>query len=330
MKTKPFFTRLGRFLIGLIAFLILLAITGMIYQTAATESDQRSYPPPGVLVNVNGYKMHIHCIGQGSPTILLDHVGGGSSMDWALIQPKLAEHTRVCVYDRAGYGWSDYTPAPRTLEQQVNELQSLLRGANEQGPFVFVGHSYGARVGRVFASKYPDQVIGLVMMDTGLLYDDPRYPHETLTGLQNEIKMIQVINNLTPFGLLRLLHPILIDNPVYDLPANADRANDSFVATNRFWKSMKDQMDVLPVIFEEEHNVTTLGDLPLLVLISAERDEVTRQANIETSALSTRGRYHIVEGATHMSLAYRIADAQVCTNGILEILDESRVRLASQ
>jgi hypothetical protein len=99
--------------ISIIAFV--LAITSMIYQTAATESDQRKYPPPGILVNVNGHKMHIYCMGAGSPTIILDHVGGGSSVDWSLIQPKLAERTRVCAYDRAGFGWSDYNPAPRTL-----------------------------------------------------------------------------------------------------------------------------------------------------------------------------------------------------------------------
>jgi hypothetical protein len=97
--------------LGTIAVILLLAITGTIYQTAASEADMRNFPPPGNLIDVDGYKMHIYCLGEGSPTIILDHVGGGSSMDWALIQPKLAEHTRVCAYDRAGFGWSDYNPA---------------------------------------------------------------------------------------------------------------------------------------------------------------------------------------------------------------------------
>ena len=111
---------LKRSLIRLSIGIFVLAIAGMIYQTAATEADQRKYTPPGVLVNVDGHKMHIYCMGEGSPTIILDHVGGGSSMDWALIQPKLAEHTRVCAYDRAGFGWSDYNPAPRTLAEPVS------------------------------------------------------------------------------------------------------------------------------------------------------------------------------------------------------------------
>src|SRR5215813_1596373 len=149
MKTKTSYKVLSwlkRFLIGLSILVIVLAMTGLIYQTAATEADQHKFPPPGVLVNVDGYKMHMYCVGEGSPTIILDHAAGGSSVDWALIQPKLAVHTRVCAYDRAGFGWSDDNPAPRTLEQQVHELHELLQGANEQGPYILVGHSYGARV----------------------------------------------------------------------------------------------------------------------------------------------------------------------------------------
>ena len=113
--SQRIFHVLKRSLLWLSTSIVVLAVTGIVYQTASTEADQRKYPPPGVLVNVDGYKMHLYCLGQGSPTIVLDHVAGGSSVDWALIQPRLAEHTRVCAYDRAGFGWSDYSPAPRTL-----------------------------------------------------------------------------------------------------------------------------------------------------------------------------------------------------------------------
>jgi pimeloyl-ACP methyl ester carboxylesterase len=332
MKTQKHSRRIlngiKRSLIWIVILFSTLAIMGMIYQTAATEADQRKYPPPGLLVNVDGYKMHIYCLGQGSPTIILDHVGGGSSLQWALIQPQLAEHTRVCAYDRAGYGWSDYNPAPRTLEQQVHELHGLLEGANEKGPYIFVGHSYGARTARVFASKYSEEVAGMVLMDPGKVYDDPRYSKETLAELDNENKIIRISNRLAPFGLVRLLRPMLLSEPAYDLPANVRLASDSFSVTNRFWKSTVDQTDWQPAIFKEEHQVTTLGDIPMLVLISAERDPVTKQANIEMSNLSSNGRYEIVEGATHMSLAYSQKDAQVCTDGILSILDAVRAKVA--
>ena len=119
-QTQKILSIIKRSIIGIVSVVLLSTIAGTIYQTAASEADKRNFPPPGNLIDVDGYKMHIYCMGAGSPTIVLDHVGGGSSIDWALIQPKLAEHTRVCAYDRAGYGWSEYNPAPRTLAQQVH------------------------------------------------------------------------------------------------------------------------------------------------------------------------------------------------------------------
>jgi pimeloyl-ACP methyl ester carboxylesterase len=319
---------LKRTVIWLSIFVFVLAVAGMIYQTAATEADQRRYPPPGILVNVDGYKMHIYCMGEGSPTVILDHAGGGSSVDWSLIQPKLAAHTRVCAYDRAGYGWSDYRPAPRTLEQQVKELYGLLEGANEKGPYIFVGHSYGARVGRVFAAHYPEKVTGMVLMDAGFLYDDPRYPAETRSEFESENQMIRTVNSLAPFGLVRLLRPIIISDPTFDLPEEARSASTSFAATSRFWKSLVAQSEALPTVFQEERQVISLGNIPLLVLVSTEPNDaghqIWRQANIEMADLSTNGSHQIVEGATHFSLVYRQSDAQTCTDGILQVLDAVR------
>jgi pimeloyl-ACP methyl ester carboxylesterase len=319
---------LKRGLIRLSIVIFVLAIAGIIYQTAATESDQRKYPPPGVLVNVNGYKMHLYCMGDGSPTIILDHVSGGSSVDWALIQPKLAEHTRVCAYDRAGFGWSDYNPAPRTLEQQVNELHGLLQGANERGPYVLVGHSYGAHVGRAYAAKYPDQVAGMVLMDAGILADDPRYPAEMQSDLESEKNMLRAARWLSPFGLVRLTRP-LMGFPTYDLPEAARLAIASFSVSPHYFQSLIAPGDSMPTVLQEEREVTSLGDIPLLVLVATEPDDAVRkvwkQANIEMAGLSTHGSYRIVEGATHISLAYREDDAHICIDGILEVLAAVRI-----
>jgi pimeloyl-ACP methyl ester carboxylesterase len=316
--------------ISIIAFV--LAITGMIYQTAATESDQRKYPPPGILVNVNGHKMHIYCMGAGSPTIILDHVGGGSSVDWSLIQPKLAEHTRVCAYDRAGFGWSDYNPAPRTLAQQVDEVHGLLQGANEHAPYILVGHSYGARVDRVYAAKYPDEVAGMVLMDAGILADDPRYPAEMQSDFELENNMLRAARWLAPFGLVRVTRP-LMGFPTYDLPEEARLASASFAVLPHYFQSLIADGDAMPTVLREEREVSSLGDIPLLVLVATEPDDAVRkvwsQANIEMATLSTNGSYQIVNGATHMSLVYRQKDAQVCTDGILEVMDAARVVQAS-
>ncbi|MCI0555442.1 MAG: alpha/beta hydrolase, partial [Anaerolineae bacterium] len=244
-------------------------------------------------------------------------------LDWSLIQPKLAEHTRVCAYDRAGYGWSDYNPAPRTLDQQVNELHGLLAGANEQGPYILVGHSYGARVGRVYTAKYPNEVAGMVLIDGGILADDPRYPAELHSGTEAENNMLRAARWLSPFGLIRLTRP-LMGLPTFDLPEEARLASASFSVSPQYFQSLLAQSHSMPIVLREEREVTSLGDIPLLVLTATEPEDAIRkiwsQANIEMAALSTNGSFRIVDGATHMSLVYRHNDAQVCTDGILEVL----------
>jgi hypothetical protein len=110
---------------------LVLALAGALYQLIATEVDERRYPPPGELVDVGGYRLHVHCSGQGSPTVILDHLGKGTSSQWAWVQPEVSDVTRVCAYDRAGFGWSDPGPAPRDALGSARELEILLR--NEGG-----------------------------------------------------------------------------------------------------------------------------------------------------------------------------------------------------
>src|SRR5512145_458059 len=97
-----------------VLLIIVLLAAGAIYQAAGSAADAQRYPPPGQLVDVGGYRLHISCVGEGSPTVILDHLGDGNSGEWALIQPELARTNRTCAYDRAGFGWSEAGPAPRT------------------------------------------------------------------------------------------------------------------------------------------------------------------------------------------------------------------------
>ncbi|MGH9331314.1 MAG: alpha/beta fold hydrolase, partial [Vicinamibacterales bacterium] len=121
--------------------------------------------PPGRLIDVGGYRLHLNGTGAGRPTVVLDAALGGSSVSWALVQPEVARFTRVCSYDRAGFGWSDAGPMPRTVGRIVGELRTLLDRAGEPSPYVLVGHSFGGLVLRVFAARYPADVAGLVLVD---------------------------------------------------------------------------------------------------------------------------------------------------------------------
>ncbi len=141
---------------------------GAIYQYWSTQKDERAYPAPGKMVDVGGYNLHINCTGiseEWQPTVVLEAGKGLSSIDWILVQPGLAKFARVCSVDRAGYGWSDESPLPRTSEYIADELQLLLANSGEQGPFILVGHSFGGATIRIFAHKYHEQVAGLVLVD---------------------------------------------------------------------------------------------------------------------------------------------------------------------
>src|SRR5918997_215163 len=132
--------RIGKALLVLVVVLLALAVAGAIYQAIATERAERAYPPPGEMVDVGGHSLHIDCVGQGSPTVVLDAGSGGVSAQWVRVQREVSGTTRVCAYDRAGMGWSEMGPEPRDARRISSELHTLLKGANIEGPYVLVGH----------------------------------------------------------------------------------------------------------------------------------------------------------------------------------------------
>ena len=143
-----------------LALMVGLASVGASYEAIAAGGDAKAYPPPGRLVDVGGYRLHIQCAGTGSPAVVLDAGLGGTSLDWNLVQKEMGLTTQVCAYDRAGMGWSETGPLPRTPDQIARELHTLLTNAGIPGPYVLVGHSVGGKNVRMFALQYPDEVAG--------------------------------------------------------------------------------------------------------------------------------------------------------------------------
>jgi pimeloyl-ACP methyl ester carboxylesterase len=158
--------QIGTLLVALVIILLLLLCVGFVYQAFGSARGMRKYPPPGRLVDVGGFRLHINCAGTGSPSVVLESGIGASSLSWGLVQPEVAKFTRVCSYDRAGLGWSDPAPPPRTCSRISDELDRLLLNAGIPGPYVLVGHSFGGYVVRHFATRYPDKVAGMVLVDT--------------------------------------------------------------------------------------------------------------------------------------------------------------------
>jgi pimeloyl-ACP methyl ester carboxylesterase len=153
-----------RIIVGLVVLLVALATAGFVYQQISDRRDHARTPPPGRLVDVGGHRLHIVCEGSGAPTVILDAGLGASSVGWRTVPGAVAKFTRVCAYDRAGQGYSEPGPSPRTSERIAAELSALLR-ATANAPAVAVGASVGGLHMRVLASKHRDDVAGLVLVD---------------------------------------------------------------------------------------------------------------------------------------------------------------------
>ena len=147
----------------LLVILLLLGISSPGRSIAQTPSG----PAPGVLVNIGDHKLHIRCAGPsgGSPTVIFEAGGGGSSRDWSLVQNLLSQGVKSCAYDRAGLGWSEPGPAPRTMRQEVFELHALLQAAKIPRPVVLVGQSIGGLLVRLYTEQYGEEVVGVVLVD---------------------------------------------------------------------------------------------------------------------------------------------------------------------
>ncbi|MGC1620861.1 MAG: alpha/beta hydrolase [Candidatus Acidiferrum sp.] len=155
--------------LAILLFVVVAGIVGASYQAIENSADARRFPQQGTSVSLgpsfNNLTLNLDCRGQGGPTVILDSGLGVPAIGWNTVQSETAKFTRVCSYDRAGYGWSSASSAPRTSMQIVKELHALLEDAHEKGPYILVGHSFGGFNVRVFNGQYPAEVVGMVLVD---------------------------------------------------------------------------------------------------------------------------------------------------------------------
>jgi pimeloyl-ACP methyl ester carboxylesterase len=155
----------GRAAVLLLLLPLVVIVAGFTFETLMEADDAERYPPPGQLVEVDGYAMHINCVGEGSPAVILESGSGGFSVQHSALQSQLRSDTRVCTYDRAGMGWSEPRPDARTAWQIAHELHTLLGNAGIEPPYILVGPSLGGLFVRAFAAEYPGETAGLVLLD---------------------------------------------------------------------------------------------------------------------------------------------------------------------
>jgi pimeloyl-ACP methyl ester carboxylesterase len=188
-------------LAGLLGLLAMALALSSIYQMVASERAVSHYPPPGKMVEVGGYRLHFDCVGSGEPTIILEAGGGLFSLGWVFVQPALAQATsaRVCSYDRAGLGWSDENPGPYSMAGEVEALHRGLTVLGVKGRLVLVGHSYGGFMARLYASRFPQDVIGLVLIDPNTTTFFERHPC-VLEEVHTQSRLLRIA---APLGLAR-------------------------------------------------------------------------------------------------------------------------------
>jgi pimeloyl-ACP methyl ester carboxylesterase len=276
---------------------ILLTTAGLIYQSIATALDKRKYPPPGQLIDIGGYRLHLNCAGNklsSGPPIIMEAGAMGNSLTWHGIQADLARDSYVCVYDRAGLGWSDPGPAPRTGRQIASELHLLLNKAGVKAPFVLVGHSLGGLYVRLYASQYPEDCTGVVLVDS---------VHEEQYQDVGEIRRRKIGLRLASigaqFGLLRLIgisglssgfEKFLQSAPPEVLPISR-----TFYYRTQTWTTGLAEAGAADENRKQARDAGTLGDKPLAVISAGQSDddEDTRRLWAERqSKLATLSRSH--------------------------------------
>jgi pimeloyl-ACP methyl ester carboxylesterase len=159
-------SRLGRWLLYPVIGVLALASIGGGYQTLGAAADAKAHPMPGQLIDVDGHRLHLRCTGSGTPTVVLEPAAGEMSSNLGWITPAVARDTRVCVYDRAGRGWSEPASSAQDGAQIATDLHRLLQRGHVPGPYVLAGHSFGGLYVLTFAARYPDEVAGMVLVDS--------------------------------------------------------------------------------------------------------------------------------------------------------------------
>ena len=323
IKEKRSPTRRGRgcivWLGGLLAGVLLLIVAGAIYEPIAEARDAQAHPPPGQMVDVGGYRLHINCTGTGSPTVVIDAGLGDWSTSWSFVQAEVAKTTRACTYDRAGLGWSEAGPLPRDARQFARELNALLHNANIPGPYVLAGHSLGGLPVRVFVHDYPAEVAGIVLIDSMHPGQSKRSAADANTQATTQTHALPVLPTLARLGIVRLLGQPLAG--AVSVPEDQKAYNSRFVLPQSV-QEWADESRALPDSLAQAGAVTTFGDLPLIVLSRGlDLDPAWQAGQAELFQLSSNSEHLIAEQSDH-NIAFNQPGAAVAA--LVKMIEQLR------
>jgi len=301
-----------------LAGLLATAAVGASWQAIASRRDHRRFPPPGQLVDVGGHRLHLTVTGEPSeaPTVILEAGMASMSSNWAWVRQELAADRRVVAYDRAGLGWSERGSRPLDAAASAADLHVALDAAGIGPPYVLAGHSYGGLVVRMFADRYPREVVGMVLVDSSHPDQWANIP-ASLDG-----RTVAMGNRVTALlaclGVLRLLRA---ERPfIAGLPAREYAEMRAYLARPQGWSVGADGLLAWARKSRDQVNTTRdLGDLPLVVLSVTEQDryaETLTCLQTELTSLSSNSQHVTVAGATHYTLVSTQRYAAIVSDAI--------------
>lgn len=282
------------FVIASLSTIALLLAAGVLYQSLGVPRDAARLPPPGRMVDIGGNRLHLHEMGDGKPTVVLESGIAASSLSWRYVMREVAKFTRVCSYDRAGFGWSDPAVTPRTPAHIVEELHLLLKNAGIPPPYILVGHSFGGLVVRLFAARHRTDVASVVLVDALSPTDWCPVTEQQAALLARGIMLSRRGKLLARLGVVRFCLRLLtggrrfvpqlaakvtsgsgsqvlgrLAEEVRKLPPEVWPAIASHWCKPKCFDAMAAQLECLPASAAEMAKVEIPADVPVITIIAA-------------------------------------------------------------
>lgn len=318
--------------VGLWTLAGLLTVAALAYAGTALLDARDQRRPPGELVELgDGRMLHLQIAGaeHAGPTVVLDGGQGLFSPAFTWLQDELAEHATVVAYDRPGYGWS--TPADRPVDAgaTADDLHEALTSRNLEGPYLLIGHSLGAFYVRTFAARYPDEILGLVLLDPAHEQQLERLPADAVAEFEQADQMFRWAGRMARLGLFRLSNPQ--QEATVDLPDAAAQQIVTVTAAARYWQAAGAEIEAFDTLAATPPH--SFGDLPVMV-IGAGRDvpdgpqvrEVMNDLNREFVSRAAQATHHVIEDADHLTLLTVDEHARAVSDLIADLLPQAADR----
>jgi pimeloyl-ACP methyl ester carboxylesterase len=306
-------------------FALLGAVLGLVYQVLGTRRDSKLHPPPGKLVDLGTHRLHLLESGRGGPTVVLEAGLMSTMLSWSKLHRSLAASFRVVSYDRAGLGWSDLGPMPRTADRIVDELHTLLQRAAIPPPYVLVGHSFGGLTMPLFAARFPGEVAGMVLVD-------PVAPAEWNPPSEHDLKLTRIGARvcrraavLARFGLIRFVAFLLtigaktvaaqlvrlisrgspsesgtVSSPWFAaLPENEKAMASVFWIQPKFALTIASQLENLSTSAASVGQFANFCDKPVVILSARTAPERRRAQHAAIAARLPQGKHVLAGNSNH-------------------------------